>query len=280
MIADTTIKRPALRYYDGKWNLGPWIISHFPPHVNYLESFGGAASVLIQKPRSRLETYNDLNHDVFNFFRALRECPDKLIESIKLTPFAREEYELCRLLSDDPIESSRRFYCRSYLSIDPATNGYRSGLRFLKDGSSGSPPSDIQGFFRADYLYKIAERFQGVQIECRDAIEVIEKYDSIDTLHYVDFPYVQSTRERPNRYATDIQDDYHIRAAKVLHECSGFVIISGYACQLYVELYEARDWRRIDIESKTNGNGINIESLWLSPRTVEALNMPTQASLL
>ena len=94
MIADTTIKRPALRYYGGKWNLAPWIISFFPPHKNYVEPCGGAASVLLQKPRSPLETYNDFDGNVVNFFRVLRDRPDELIRKIRLTPWARAEYEL------------------------------------------------------------------------------------------------------------------------------------------------------------------------------------------
>lgn len=94
MIATNEIKRPALRYYGGKWKLAPWIISHFPAHKNYVEPCGGAASVLLQKPRSPLETYNDLDGNVVNFFRVLRDRPDELIRKIRLTPWARAEYEL------------------------------------------------------------------------------------------------------------------------------------------------------------------------------------------
>jgi len=89
MIAPDAPKRPALRYYGGKWKLAPWIISHFPEHQNYVEPCGGAASVLLQKPRSPLETYNDLDGNVVNFFRVLRDQPDELIRKIRLTPWAR-----------------------------------------------------------------------------------------------------------------------------------------------------------------------------------------------
>jgi len=87
-------KRPALRYYGGKYELAPWIISFFPNHLNYVESCGGAASVLISKPRSPLEVYNDQDGYIVNFFRVLRDERDDLIERIELTPWARDEYEL------------------------------------------------------------------------------------------------------------------------------------------------------------------------------------------
>ena len=105
-IATDAPKRPALRYYGGKWNLAPWIISHFPPHKNYVEPCGGAASVLLQKPRSPLETYNDLDGNVVNFFRVLRDKPEELIRQIELTPWSRDEFEICRNPSTEPLELS------------------------------------------------------------------------------------------------------------------------------------------------------------------------------
>src|SRR3990167_9397763 len=117
--------RPALRYYGGKWNLAPWIIGHFPPHKNYVEPCGGAASVLLQKPRSPLETYNDLDGNVENFFRILRDFSAELIRRISLTPWAREEYELSFRPTDDPIEQARRFFVQSRMSMQGATDEAR-----------------------------------------------------------------------------------------------------------------------------------------------------------
>jgi site-specific DNA-adenine methylase len=67
MTQTRTPRRQAFRYFGAKWSLADWIISYFPPHLNYLEPCGGSAAVLLQKPRSRLETYNDIDGNVVNF---------------------------------------------------------------------------------------------------------------------------------------------------------------------------------------------------------------------
>jgi DNA adenine methylase len=262
MIADTTIKRPALRYYGGKWNLAPWIISYFPPHKNYVEPCGGAASVLLQKPRSPLETYNDLDGNVVNFFRVLRDRPDELIRKIRLTPYSREEFCEARaeLKDPDPIEWARKLFLFSHQSY--------SGVEKWPGWSLSNP----NGWADLASLENFAARFNGVLIEKDDAIAVIQRYGgAYDCLIYFDPPYVDETRERPNRYLTDAPGpDLHTESAEILRAHKGFAIVSGYACPLYEDLYEAHGWKRIDRVSQTNSGGKRVESLWLNPRTVEA----------
>jgi DNA adenine methylase len=86
------VQRPILRWHGGKWMLADWIISHFPHHRIYTEAFGGAGSVLMQKPRCFAEVYNDLNQDVVNLFRVLRHDSQAkdLERALRLTPFARD----------------------------------------------------------------------------------------------------------------------------------------------------------------------------------------------
>lgn len=261
--------RPALRYYGGKWNLAPWIISHFPAHKNYVEPCGGAASVLLQKPRSALETYNDLDGNVVNFFRVLRDRPDELIQKIKLTPWAREEYDNCLIMGDEPIEAARRMFVRSWCSRNGATNfdnqatsGFQTHMRH-KDY-----PTEL--YF--DALNTVAARFIGVQIEQRDALAVIESYSNDDSLIYFDPPYVKTERTKQDWYAFEWDEEAHRAAAGVLLACDGLVVMSGYASPLYTDLYEAHGWARRDREAQTNSGGKRVESIWLSPRTVQALD--------
>lgn len=278
MIATTEIKRPAIRYYGGKWRLAPWIINHFPAHQNYLEPCGGAASVLLQKPRSQLEIYNDLNGAVVNFWRALRNNPDELIRQIRLTPWSRLEYDLSVESCDDPIEQARRFWVSIQMSIS-ASDGYHPGFRVIKSAEHVHSHPDL--FDKdLDSLNFAYSRFAGVQIENLDALECIRKYDSPDTLIYFDPPYLAETRTH-TRYNLEAGDNvFHIQAAELLNACKGCVVISGYDSALYNQLYEGNGWQRRFIRSQMNGGGQHrTESIWLSPRAVEALNRPTQSAM-
>lgn len=100
----------AFIYPGGKVRLSSWVISHFPRHKIYVEPFGGAAGVLLNKTPSPLEVYNDLNSDLVNFFRVLRdkEKAAELIRRLRLTPYAREEYySVYPMPKDDDIERAR-----------------------------------------------------------------------------------------------------------------------------------------------------------------------------
>lgn len=272
-------KRPALRYYGGKWKLAPWIISHFPEHQNYVEPCGGAASVLLQKPRSPLETYNDLDGNVVNFFRVLRDRPEELIRKIRLTPWARAEYELSFEPCDDAVERARRFFVSMWMSMQGGHHSKTSKTWRINTNNGDRyvvPPEEFAGLPKC--LPDIAGRFLGVQIDNRDACDVIGRYDNADTLIYFDPPYIKETRSRGDVYRLEVDNQFHIQAADLLRQVAGYVIVSGYACPLYTELYEGHGWKRVDKEAQTNGGGKRIESLWLSPRTVEALGTPEQLS--
>lgn len=286
IAAGTRPSRPALRYHGSKWLLAKWILRHFPEHECYVEPYGGAAGVLLQKQRSWLEIYNDADNQVVNFFRVLRENPADLVGTINLTPYARAEWELAVGDPDpeDAIERARRFYVRAYLNIAGATAQWNSGFRRQKviskdgNGSKKMTPAAIS-FMKTEHLYTIADRLKGVQIECDDARAIIERYDSPETLHYCDPPYLSSTRGRwkDHAYACEMTDDDHRELARLLHTVEGMVVISGYRCELYDHFFG--DWYRMDKQARVNGPGHATESLWLSPRTVEALAKPRQLKL-
>jgi DNA adenine methylase len=270
------LTRPVLRYHGGKWKLAPWIIRHFPPHRVYVEPFGGGASVLMRKPRSYAEVYNDLWDVVTNVFRVLRD-PMKAMELeklLRLTPFSRSEFESAtfeNISRQTDVEAARLTIFRSFAGFGSAsTNGkYSTGFRSNSNRSGTTPAHDWVNYpgLIADYV----SRLQGVVIENKDAIELIQQHDTAETLFYVDPPYPTSTRNmlRGNAvYEYDMTDRDHRRLAKVLRQVKGMVVLSGYPCDLYdLKLY--RRWKRIECDHLADGARPRIEVLWINANAVK-----------
>lgn len=93
MTGGNTAQRPVLKYTGSKWRMADWIISLMPPHRSYLEPFFGSGAVFFKKPPSRIETINDLDGEIANLFRCVREKTEELARAVELTPYSREEYE-------------------------------------------------------------------------------------------------------------------------------------------------------------------------------------------
>lgn len=190
-----SIAAPALRYHGAKFRLAGWIQQFFPPHRCYVEPFGGAAGVLLQKPRAYAEVYNDLDGEVVNFFRVLREPAQReaLIEACTLTPYAREEFELAWDATEDSIERARRIAVRAQMGFGSA--GASKGTTGFRIDSKRAYGTAQQLW--AEYPAAIAaagQRMAGVLIENRPATEVMRQHDAADTLHFVDPPYMLATR--------------------------------------------------------------------------------------
>lgn len=271
--------RPALRYHGGKWRMAPWIIGFLPAHDSYIEPYSGSAAVLLRKPRSPIEVYNDLDGNVVTFFRVLRERPDELIRAIYWTPFAHAEQQLSLEQCDDELEQARRLYIRSFLTISGPTAQWNSGWRRQKvfsrgRGGNSRMKTAAMSFTEVEHLYQIAERLRGVTIERMDALDLISKYDNHRAAFYVDPPYVFDTRIRAadSAYQHEMTDDQHRELAAVLHACAGAVLLSGYDCELYQELFN--DWPRHTRDVRTNGNTDRMatETLWLNPVAAQALS--------
>jgi DNA adenine methylase len=257
--------RPVLRYHGGKWRLAPWIISNFPTHKTYVEPFGGGASVLMRKPRSYAEVYNDLDGDVVNLFRVLRDpaLAHSLRQALELTPFARDEHKESYEQSGDPVEAARRTITRSFMGFGSSGTFKYTGFRTNTKRTGTIPAHDWRGY--PDEIPAIVDRLRGVIIENRPAVDVIRQYDGPDTLHYVDPPYVHSTRGASNRYRFEMDEAEHRQLADALHGAFGSVIVSGYACELYdMDLFST--WKRVERNTHADDHTNRVEVLWVSPK--------------
>lgn len=273
MRAETTVERPLLRYHGGKWRLAPWIISQFPGHKIYVEPYGGAASVLLQKPRSYAEVYNDLDGEIVNLFRMARDRGVELLRMLELTPYARDEFDLAFQRSTDPLEQARRTVVRSQMGFggnltrpnrdqSPQRTGWRT---YSGKNRRSIPAGDWRNW--PESFPETIDRLRGVIIESRPALEVMACHDTPETLHYVDPPYVHSTRGfdcggSARGYRFEMNDDQHRELAAFLATLRGGVIVSGYACDLYDrELYAG--WQRLEKVAMADGARSRVEVLWM-----------------
>ena len=263
----TRITRPVLRWHGGKWCLAKWIISNFAPHRIYTEAYGGAGSVLLRKPRSYAEVYNDLDGEVVNLFRLLQR-PDtaSLVKRrLEMTPFARQEFELAYEKTVDPIESACRLVIRSFMGF--GSNGHnaenRTGFRAKSNRSGTIPAHDWKNY--PDILEAIVDRLRGVVIENKEAKDVIRQHDGPETLHYVDPPYLAATRDPGNDYRFEMTNQQHQQLAETLNRCKGMVVLSGYPAAEY-EMYYA-GWHRIYKEAFADGARKRTEVLWMNEAT-------------
>ena len=223
--------RPLLRYHGGKWRLAPWVISHFPPHRIYCEPYGGAASVLLRKSRSYAEIYNDLDGEIVNLFRVLRDPAQarELVRLLTLTPFARAEFELSYITTGDPIEQARRTVARSFMGFASTVTGKGSTGFRSNANRSGTTPAHAWRNYPAALTHTIS-RLRGVVIENRPAHAIIHSHDDPETLFYIDPPYPNETRNprwAGNAYRHEMADDDHRALASLLHSIEGMAIISG-----------------------------------------------------
>lgn len=276
------MRKPVLRYHGGKWRLAPWIIQHFPDHGFYIEPFAGAASVLMRKPLSAVEVINDINGRVVSCFRVLRNRAQAeiVMEMLRLTPCAEEEYRICRQRSDDPIEDARRLLVvgRQAHGSTGSSGGKKSGWRRASIRPCGPLRENDWGDVWQDVMIW-ADRLRDVYLENDLAVNVIERWDSPDALFYVDPPYPFSTRSaRPDGYEFEMTDDDHRYLAEKLKKASGAVVLSGYPCDLYdQELYA--DWHRVERDSLADKGKKRTEVLWLNPAASEGLRTRCQMNL-
>lgn len=232
--------------------------------------------MLLRKPRSYAEVYNDLDTEAVNLFRVLRDpaLSRRLVEALHLTPFARDEFVAAYADSDDEVERARRLVVLSFQGFGSNAHAKRStGFRSSSSRSGTTPAFDWMNYPEA--LVATAERFRGVVIENRSAINVMTQHDAATTVHYVDPPYVQSTRGRfdmQRAYRHEMTDDQHVELLACLRTLKGGVVLSGYPCAMYDE--QLGDWTRIEKDTHADGARKRTEVLWISPAAMAAMPAP------
>lgn len=215
---------------------------------------------MFNKTRSHIETVNDLNEDVVNFFRVLRNYPEELKQAVELTPFARSEYEASYEDVSDPVEKARRFSVRCWQGFG-CSNLYRNGF---KSGQQSNSPNPAKAWSEMpEIIVQAAERLKGVQIENLPALELIGRYDTQDVFIYADPPYIRGTRKN-YLYKHEMEDWEHEQLLDTLLRHPGKVLLSGYDNELYNSMLSG--WRKESIRTQAENGLKRTEVIWMNYR--------------
>lgn len=238
--------RPPVKWHGGKHYLAARIVRLFPKHHTYVEPFGGAASVLLNKQPSPVEIYSDLDQRITRLFRVLRDHGPEFQRRVTLTPYSELEFLDAGDPAEDEIEQARRDFVRWRLSLGGRGDAFSFTLHRVRRQMADV----VSGYLSMidEYLPLIVDRLRTVQIVCRPAVDVIRRWDSNETLFYCDPPYVHSTRQANSRavYGHEMTEDLHCEVASCLNDCAGKVVLSGYPSELYDDLF--KDWWRLDYD--------------------------------
>lgn len=270
------ITSPAIRYHGAKFRLAPWIIQHIPNHKIYIEPFGGAAGVLLQKHRSYAEVYNDLDGEVVNFFRVLRDkkMRDELISAIQLTPFSRVEFDLSFELSSDPVEMARRTAVRAQMGFGSGGATKQStGFRIDCNRDYGTAMHNWSNYPAA--IAAAGKRFEGVLIENKSYSDVIDNHDGNDSMFLLDPPYMMGTRaSKPGgAYRHEMTDMDHEEFLAKAKGIAGMAIVCGYDSDMYRDHLDGWVLRTKDARiSAGRGAKVRKECIWINLNCWDRLN--------
>jgi DNA adenine methylase len=264
------VTKPPFTYFGGKLAIAPQIAALLPAHAHYVEPFAGSLAVLFAKRPSPMETVNDIDGNLMNFWRVLRDRPDELERACALTPHSRAEHEAAFALDGDEVERARK----AWVLLTQGRGGHlppkRSGWRHYQDprGSTASMPGYLGTYISR--MPAAVERLRSVSLECRPAADVIERYGRHEgVLIYADPPYLASVRTlnrgrgRGPDYAHELRtDDEHRELASALRAARAAVVLSGYDSALYGELYDG--WSRVEVPGNAgNSTGTaRTEVIW------------------
>lgn len=258
-----------LRWPGAKWRMADWVINIFPRHNVYCEPFFGSGAVFFSKRPAENETINDIDGNIINLFRVVRDIAPELAKVIEMTPYSREEYysSLNDIQTENQIETARRFLVRIWQGFGGTTNR-QSGWRHDRSGTVYLPRywSELP-----DRIRETAGRLKMAQIENMDALRLIESYNRPGVLLYIDPPYLAGTRTRlhyQNEFASEKQ---HLELLQLCRQHRGFLLISAYENELYNQ--ELRGWEKKSIVVSTNGTNSATETIYLNPACTREISL-------
>lgn len=247
-----------LNYPGSKGNLAEEIIGLMPPHRSYVEPYFGSGAVFFRKARSPIETVNDLDGDVVNFFRVLRADPERMARTVRMIPFARAEYDdAWENPGTEEFDRAVRFLVRSKMAFGKRLNT-KSGFKIDVAGREAGYACE-QWNALPEEIRVCAQRLKDAQIENRPALDVIRRFNAEGVVMYLDPPYLTQTRTG-RAYRHEMTDADHEELLQELLKTRARVILSGYASPMYDDAL--MDWHRRERRAYAQGGAARTEVIW------------------
>lgn len=252
--------KTVLKYPGAKNRLASWICSYIPPHQVYLEPYFGSGAVFFNKEPVKIETINDLDGNVVNYFKVIREHPEKLVAQLTMTPYSRDEYDRSFEVIDgeSDIERARKFAVKCWQGFG-CSNLYRNGFRTSQQSNSPRTTKEWQEI--PERLLAASERLKNAQIEHVPAVELIKRYNTKDVFMYIDPPYLLSTRKK-YLYRNEMKDADHVELLSLLLKHPGKILLSGYDNELYNSMLQG--WSKVSAKSQAERGIPRTETLWMN----------------
>jgi len=276
-FAGDPVKAP-FAYYGAKQRLARRIATTLPPHNAWVEGFCGSAALTLAKPAAPIEVVNDLDGEIVNLFRQIRDNADELCRMVALTPYASEELEVCRTSKKGigKLEMARRFLVRTMMVVNGDVGGTRSGFSCSQSYSRGDREARVNRWYNLpERLEGIVDRLRSVRIEKRDARELLAMFiDRPATLIYLDPPYFT---KRSHGYVIDANDEaFHKELLALCMKARCMVLLSGYDNKLYRSLLKKKSgWttRKMKTHTRdtTGKDYARTEILWTNEQFNKAL---------
>jgi len=260
--------RPPVKWHGGKYYLAKRIISLFPPHRIYLEAFGGAASVLLNKQPVEVEAYNDLDLRISRFFRVLQMQGQEFVERVQFIPYSQYEFESSGCYAVDASDLDKAV--SDFIRWRQSFGGRGTSWSYTTKRARGGMAGDVNAWWTAiDQLPEIIDRLRRVQILSQPAIDAIRRFDDPEALIYCDPPYLHETRDRNSRnvYGVEMTEEDHYELGEALKGCCAKILISGYPSALYEDIFKS--WRRVEFDIANHAAGGRTkarkrETLWVN----------------
>lgn len=273
------LPRSAFGYFGSKQRLAKKILEYIPPHNCWVELFGGSLAMTMTKEPAMIEIVNDLDGEIVNVFRQMRDSGKELTHLLKLTPYAREEFKYAQKIdeNDGDLERARKFLVRAMMSVNGVIAGQPGGFSVSDTYSRGGHEARVNRWHNYPArLEAVIDRLREVRIENKDGIELLGEFSNKPfTLVYMDPPYLG---KRTSGYKVEAVDqEFHERLLNQALLCDCMIIISGYESYTYTRMLEADgNWRKIELDAATqttNGNRLGREEvLWLNKPAHETLD--------